>query len=206
MRTPKVQRAGETLVQAVDRATDLVRRTLDYAREGPPPLRPRPGRAGAAGRTRRPRRHGRSAACSALDNAVDVTLLVKADRIQLFRVLVNLLRNSAEAGARTVTDHRAACQPHRCRSRSPMMGLACRSGCAPICSVRSPAACAAAEPGSDWRSRAISWWRMAATIELVETSEAGTTFRLTLRIAEPPTPAVHPQAPERIAPAAPADV
>ncbi len=36
--------------------------------------------------------------------------------------------------------------------------------------------------------------------------EAGTTFRLTLRIAEPPTPAVPPQAPERIAPAAPADV
>jgi signal transduction histidine kinase len=44
------------------------------------------------------------------------------------------------------------------------------------------------------------------TIELVETNEAGTTFRLTLRIAEPPTPAVPPQAPERIAPAAPADV
>ncbi len=31
-----------------------------------------------------------------------MTLLVKADRTQLFRVLVNLLRNSAEAGARTV--------------------------------------------------------------------------------------------------------
>ena len=35
---PRVQRAGEMLVQAVDRAADLVRRTLDYAREGPPPL------------------------------------------------------------------------------------------------------------------------------------------------------------------------
>ena len=31
---PKVQRAGETLALAVNRATDLVRRTLDYAREG----------------------------------------------------------------------------------------------------------------------------------------------------------------------------
>ena len=30
---PKVQRAGEILVQAVDRASDLVRRALDYARE-----------------------------------------------------------------------------------------------------------------------------------------------------------------------------
>ena len=55
---PRVQRAGEMLAQAVDRATDLVRRTLDYAREGPPPLELAPGRAGAAGRARRRRRRG----------------------------------------------------------------------------------------------------------------------------------------------------
>ena len=55
---PRVQRAGEILVQAVDRAADLVRRTLDYAREGPPPLELAPGRVGAAGRARRRRRRG----------------------------------------------------------------------------------------------------------------------------------------------------
>jgi signal transduction histidine kinase len=35
---PRVQRAGEILVQAVERAADMVRRTLDYAREGPPSI------------------------------------------------------------------------------------------------------------------------------------------------------------------------
>ena len=38
-------------------------------------------------------------------------MLVQADRIQLFRVLVNLLRNAAEAGARQCADLGAARQP-----------------------------------------------------------------------------------------------
>ena len=69
---PRVQRAGEMLAQAVDRATDLVRRTLDYAREGPPPLQLRAGRAGAAGQ----RGGGDGAAAGhqpASDNAIDPT-------------------------------------------------------------------------------------------------------------------------------------
>ena len=37
-----------------------------------------------------------------MDNDVDPAILVRADRIQLFRVLINLLRNAAEAGARSV--------------------------------------------------------------------------------------------------------
>jgi signal transduction histidine kinase len=43
-------------------------------------------------------------------------------------------------------------------------------------------------------------------IELVETSAAGTTFRMTLRAAEPSTPPAAQQDNARIAPAASADV
>ena len=98
---PRVQRAGETLVQAVDRATELVRRTLDYAREGPPPLDFAPVALAPlvdeAAETARP-----AGSAMRMDNAVDPAILVRADRIQLFRVLTNLLRNAAEAGARSV--------------------------------------------------------------------------------------------------------
>ena len=96
-----MQRAGEILVQAVDRAADLVRRTLDYAREGPPPLDLAPVAlaplVGEAAETARP-----PGSAVRMDNDVDPAILVRADRIQLFRVLTNLLRNAAEAGARSV--------------------------------------------------------------------------------------------------------
>ncbi len=98
---PQVRRAGETLMQVVERATDLVRRSLDYAREGPPPLNlAMQGLAPlvdeAAETARLPSGTPR------LDNAIAAAVQVKADRTQLFRVLVNLFRNAAEAGARTV--------------------------------------------------------------------------------------------------------
>jgi signal transduction histidine kinase len=96
-----VQRAGEVLVRTVDRATDLVRRTLDFAREGPPPLVLAPVELAvlldeASEAVRAP---GRS---FAVVNRVAPALLVEADRNQFFRVLANLLRNAADAGARSV--------------------------------------------------------------------------------------------------------
>ena len=98
---PKVQRAGDTLAQAVDRATELVRRTLDYAREGPPALEfivqelvPLVDEATEAARQAHP--------ALRVDNALEPRLQVRADRTQLFRVLVNLMRNAAEAGARNL--------------------------------------------------------------------------------------------------------
>jgi signal transduction histidine kinase len=200
----KVQRAGETLVQAVDRATDLVRRTLDYAREGPPPLDLAPVELGLladeAAETVRP-----VGSVFRLDNAVDVTLLVKADRIQLFRVLVNLLRNSAEAGARSAritAQHASLTAVIEIADDGPGLPERVRAD------LFRPFA-GSMRRGGTGLGLAIARDLMVAhggTIELVETNEAGTTFRLTLRIAEPPTPAVPPQAPERIAPAAPADV
>ena len=93
-----VQRAGDVLMRTVDRATDLVRRTLDFAREGPPPLNLEPVSLAmlieeASLTARRP---GRS---FAVHNQVPPDLLIQADRNQFFRVLANLLRNAADAGA-----------------------------------------------------------------------------------------------------------
>lgn len=97
---PAVQRSGVLLVRTVDRAMDVVRRTLDFAREGPPPLELAPVALAllvdeAAEAARSP---GRS---FVLQNQVPLTLLVEADRNQFFRVLANLLRNAADAGARS---------------------------------------------------------------------------------------------------------
>jgi signal transduction histidine kinase len=96
---PAVRRSGERLVEAVDRATDLVRRALDFAREGPPP--PALQRVALAPLVDEVARNlaigGR-----AFDtvNRVDPSVRVAADPRDLFRVLANLLRNAAEAGAR----------------------------------------------------------------------------------------------------------
>ncbi len=95
---PAVRRAGETIVQAVDRVIDLVHRTLDFARDGPPPpsltaLRLHRLAVEAADSART------VATLFELDNLVPVDLQVAADRNHLYRVLVNLMRNAAEAGA-----------------------------------------------------------------------------------------------------------
>jgi signal transduction histidine kinase len=95
---PSVRRAGETIVRAVDRVIDLVHRTLDFARDGPPPpslttLRLHWLAVEAADSART------VATLFELDNLVPVDLQVEADRNHLYRVLVNLMRNAAEAGA-----------------------------------------------------------------------------------------------------------
>ena len=114
---PRVQRAGEVLAQAVDRATDLVRRTLDYAREGPPPLDLAPVALAplvseAAETARQP-----GSRCVWRTRSIRRSWCA-ADRIQLFRVLINLMRNAAEAGAQRASRLGAARQPdagHRAR-------------------------------------------------------------------------------------------
>jgi len=98
---PAVRRAGDSLVQAVERAIDLVHRTLDFARDGPPPpllgaIRLRSLVAEAAESVRGP------VVGLELDNRIPADQEVEADRNHLFRVLVNLLRNASEAGARRV--------------------------------------------------------------------------------------------------------
>lgn len=96
-----VRRTADILLRTVDRATDLVHRTLDFVREGPPPLVLTPvplGRlAEEAGEAVRP-----ATRVFRVANQVPSELKVEADRNQLFRVLVNLMRNAAEAGARSM--------------------------------------------------------------------------------------------------------
>ncbi len=201
---PKVQRAGETLMLAVDRATDLVRSTLDYAREGPPPLEFAPVElarlADEAAETARP-----AASMFILDNAIEPAIVVRADRIHLFRVLVNLLKNSAEAGARRgriTAQHASPTVVIELTDDGPGLPETARV------ELFRPFASSGRRGGSGL-GLAIARDLMVAHgggIELIATSEVGTVFRLTLRAAEPTAPPSAQQDGARIAPATSADV
>jgi signal transduction histidine kinase len=136
-----------------------------------------------------------------LDNAISSGLLVRADRIQLFRVLVNLLRNAAEAGARNaqVTADRASpTVVIEISDDGPGLPEAVRAD------LFRPFA-GSMRRGGTGLGLAIARDLMVAhggEIELVETGATGTTFRMTLRAAEPSVQ----QDSARIAPAASADV
>ena len=201
---PRVRRAGEVLVQAVDRAADLVRRTLDYAREGPPPLELAPVALAplvseAAETARAP------GSALRLNNAVDPAILVRADRIHMFRVLTNLLRNAAEAGARSI--HVTA------RHNSPTLAIEIADDGPglpePVRADLFRPFAGSARRGGTGLGLAIARDLMVAhggDIELVDTGATGTTFRLTLRTADAEQSAEPAPIAARIAPAAPADV
>jgi signal transduction histidine kinase len=103
---PEVRRIAPTLVDAIDRAIGLCSQTLDFIREGQPPMKPsrfplaplviEVGQALGLGTAEDPEPKCR------LDNQVDGAFELQADRNQIYRVLINLLRNAADAGARTV--------------------------------------------------------------------------------------------------------
>jgi signal transduction histidine kinase len=95
----EVRRVAPRLIDAIDRAIALCSRTLDFSREGAAPFTP----------TRFPLRPliaeiGPSLAVPdealAIELDVPAELAVKADRDQIYRVFLNLARNSVEAGAR----------------------------------------------------------------------------------------------------------
>src|SRR5205085_1423309 len=96
---PEVRRVAPRLFDAIDRAVALCTRTLDFSREGAPPftptvfpLRPLIEEIGPA----------LASAGDDFEVAADVPagLTVRADRDQLYRVLLNLAQNAVEAGAR----------------------------------------------------------------------------------------------------------
>ncbi|WP_051622319.1 sensor histidine kinase [Acidocella facilis] len=99
---PLVQRATRTLVPAVERATQFVARTVDFAREGPPPVNRTPVRLHAlaeeVAQSLVPEDGG-----WAVVNQVPAALVLQLDQAQLYRVLANLIRNAAEAGATRIT-------------------------------------------------------------------------------------------------------
>ncbi len=94
-----MRRVAPRLFEAIDRAVALCTRTLDFSREGAPPFAPtrfpllplieeiEPALATGSDRL-------------AVEPAVPADLTVRADRDQLYRVLLNLAQNAVEAGAR----------------------------------------------------------------------------------------------------------
>ena len=98
---PAVQRAGEVTVRAVHRATRLAQYTLDFVREGPPPLTRAPAHLRAltddAAAAADPARQLH------LQNDIAADAIASVDRESLLRVLTNLFRNAAQAGAHTIT-------------------------------------------------------------------------------------------------------
>ena len=95
---PEVRRVAPRLLDAIDRAVVLCTKTLDFSREGTPPLaRSRfllaplideiaPGLA-------------ISEEDLVIEDAIPPDLAIQADRDQLYRVFMNLARNAVEAGA-----------------------------------------------------------------------------------------------------------
>lgn len=95
---PEVRRVAPRLFEAIDRAVALCTQTLDFSREGAPPLAPArfalrplieeiaPALAGGSDHL-------------AIEPAIAPELIVRADRDQLYRVLLNLAQNAVEAGA-----------------------------------------------------------------------------------------------------------
>ena len=99
---PEVKRVTPRLLAAIDSAVALCARTLSFTREGAPPLRR--SRFALAGLVEEIAElvEPRGEDGTRLVDKVPPTLMVEADREQLFRVILNLSRNAIEAGARQV--------------------------------------------------------------------------------------------------------
>ena len=95
---PEVRRVAPRLLDAIDRAVALCTRTLDFSREGAPPLAPSRFSIASLIDEIGPAL-GLSADDLTIDRAISPKLTVEADRDQLYRVLLNLARNAVEAGA-----------------------------------------------------------------------------------------------------------
>ncbi len=184
---PSIKRAGDTLVRAVERATELVRRTVEFAREVPLspqrlPLRLRGAVAEAIEQVQGQRPE------LTVENAVADGLEIEAERESIVRVLANLLRNAGEAEAR-----------HARVAASEAQGVVVVTVSDDGPGLPEPVQAAlfrpfvpGGRPGSTGLGLAIVRDLVRAhggEAELLETGSAGTTFRLTL-----------PRAARRVAP------
>jgi len=104
---PEVRRVAPRLLDAIDRAVALCTHTLDFSREGAPPLAPSRFSIASLIDEIGPGL-GLSGDGLTIDCKIPAGLMVEADRDQLYRVLLNLTRNAVEAGA-----HRLRCTAAR---------------------------------------------------------------------------------------------
>jgi signal transduction histidine kinase len=99
---PNVQKLTPRLLAAIDRANNLCESTLDYAKEGLPQIKRSHfslaalAREVAQGQTI-------SDDVRILDIQIPESLQIHADRDEMFRVLINLVRNAIQAGAQHIT-------------------------------------------------------------------------------------------------------
>jgi len=100
---PEVRRVAPRLLDAIDRAVALCTHTLDFSREGAPPLAPSRFSIASLIDEIGPGL-GPSGDDLTIECAIPPELTVEADRDQLYRVLLNLARNAVEAGG-----HRLRC-------------------------------------------------------------------------------------------------
>ncbi|HLI22885.1 MAG TPA: HAMP domain-containing sensor histidine kinase [Stellaceae bacterium] len=176
---PELRRVAPGLAAAIDRAVALTTGTLDYTREGAPPLkRSRFALAGLAEEIAEIEFRD-SADRFAIDNRIAPSIIAAADRDQLYRVLHNLAQNAAQAGARRLT-LRAA------ESESTLLIEVADDGPGLPPKAREnlfrPFA-GSARPGGTGLGLAIAREVMRAhggDIALDETTGAGTIFRLSL--------------------------
>lgn len=99
---PAVRQTGTVLMRAIDRTTEIFTRTLEFSRDTPfAPVRTR--------FALQPLMEEAAEVAGAAGLGLTVTMIgpindeIEADRIQLLRVLANLLRNAGEAKARNAT-------------------------------------------------------------------------------------------------------
>jgi len=99
---PGVQRIAPTLVRSIDRAVRLCTQTLDFARDSKAARKAEPFMLNELV-VELAAVHGPEHQDTKFHSEMPGDLTLVADRGQIFRAFSNLLRNAAQAGARTVT-------------------------------------------------------------------------------------------------------
>ena len=181
---PEVRRVAPRLIDAIDRAIALCSQTLDFSREGAPPFAPSQFKLRPLLDEIEPgltiRENGFS-----IDLNAPAELTLKADRDQIYRVLLNLARNSVEAGA-----HRLRISAARQDDVIAVEVVDDGPGLPPRAreNLFRPFA-ASGRPGGSGLGLAIARELMrlhGGDLVLVSSTGAGTTFRITIPA---PTPA-----------------